>query len=413
MHHYNFPSFSTGEARRVGSPGRREIGHGALAERAILPALPSEEEFPYAIRVVSEVLSSNGSTSMGSVCGASLALMDAGVPLKKTVSGIAMGLVTGEDGRYAILSDIQGMEDFLGDMDFKVAGTADGINALQMDIKAGGLNQEILEQALEQARIGRLHILAKMNEVIDEPRSQMSDYAPKMLRFKIPVEKIGALIGPGGRIIRAIIEETGTSIDVQDDGSVTIGGVDSGDMERARAKVDALTRELLVGDIFTGKVTRITNFGVFVELVPGRDGLLRNGEMGDLEEDDVKMGQEVTVVLHEIDPQGRINLSRRALFGENGGAAASPRPAPQRAASDRGGRPGGGFGGGGRSGPGGDRGRRPGGPPGGQGGPPGGQGGPPGGQGGPPGGQGGPRNEGPRPDSGGGRFTGGNGPRTP
>ena len=205
MHHYNFPSFSTGEARRVGSPGRREIGHGALAERAILPALPSEEEFPYAIRVVSEVLSSNGSTSMGSVCGASLALMDAGVPLKKTVSGIAMGLITGEDGRYAILSDIQGMEDFLGDMDFKVAGTAEGINALQMDIKVGGLTQEILEQALEQARIGRLHILAKMNEVIDEPRSQMSDYAPKMLRFKIPVEKIGALIGPGGRIIRAII----------------------------------------------------------------------------------------------------------------------------------------------------------------------------------------------------------------
>ena len=411
MHHYNFPSFSTGEARRVGSPGRREIGHGALAERAILPALPSEEEFPYAIRVVSEVLSSNGSTSMGSVCGASLALMDAGVPLKKTVSGIAMGLVTGEDGRYAILSDIQGMEDFLGDMDFKVAGTADGINALQMDIKVGGLTQEILEQALEQARIGRLHILAKMNEVIDQPRSQMSDYAPKMLRFKIPVEKIGALIGPGGRIIRAIIEETGTSIDVQDDGSVTIGGVDSGDMERARAKVDSLTRELLVGDIFTGKVTRITNFGVFVELVPGRDGLLRNGEMGDLEEDDVKMGQEITVVLHEIDPQGRINLSRRALFGENEGAPAGPRPAPQRAPSDRGGRPGGGFGGG-RSGPG-DRGRRPGGPPGGQGGPPGGQGGPPGGQGGPPGGQGGPRNEGPRRDSGGGRFTGGNGPRTP
>ena len=383
MHHYNFPSFSTGEARRVGSPGRREIGHGALAERAILPALPSEEDFPYAIRVVSEVLSSNGSTSMGSVCGSSLALMDAGVPLKSTVSGIAMGLISGEDGQYAILSDIQGMEDFLGDMDFKVAGTAQGINALQMDIKLGGLTQEILEQALEQARVGRLHILAKMNEIIEQPRSQMSDYAPKMLRFKIPVEKIGALIGPGGRIIRAIIEETGTSIDVQDDGSVTIGGVDSGDMERARARVDSLTRELVVGDIFTGKVTRITNFGVFVELVPGRDGLLRNGEMGDLEEDDVKMGQEVTVVLHEIDPQGRINLSRRALFGDNGAPASGPRPAPQRAPDDRG-RPGGGFGGG-RSGPG-DRGRRPGGPP-----------------------PGGPRNTGPRSDSGGGRFQGGSG----
>ena len=386
MFHYNFPSFSTGEARRVGSPGRREIGHGALAERAILPALPSEEDFPYAIRVVSEILSSNGSTSMGSVCSASMALMDAGVPLKTTVSGIAMGLITGEDGQFAILSDIQGMEDFLGDMDFKVAGTAQGINALQMDIKVGGLTQEILEQALEQARIGRLHILAKMNEVIDQPRAQMSDYAPKMLRFKIPVEKIGALIGPGGRIIRAIIEETGTSIDVQDDGSVTIGGVDSGDMERARARVDSLTRELVVGDIFTGKVTRITNFGVFVELVPGRDGLLRNGEMGDLEENDVKMGQEITVVLHEIDPQGRINLSRRALFGDNGGAAAGPRPAPQRAASDRG-RPSGGFGGG-RSGPG-DRGPRPGGPP------------------------GGPRNAGPRRDSGGGRFLGGSGSSGP
>ena len=393
MHHYNFPSFSTGEARRVGSPGRREIGHGALAERAIQPALPSEEDFPYAIRVVSEVLSSNGSTSMGSVCGASLALMDAGVPLKTTVSGIAMGLITGDDGRYAILSDIQGMEDFLGDMDFKVAGTAQGINALQMDIKVGGLTQEILEQALEQARIGRLHILAKMNEVLDQPRTQMSAYAPKMLRFKIPVEKIGALIGPGGRIIRAIIEETGTSIDVQDDGSVTIGGVDSGDMERARARVDSLTRELVVGDIFTGKVTRITNFGVFVELVPGRDGLLRNGEMGDLEEDDVKMGQEITVVLHEIDPQGRINLSRRALFGEDGAPAGGSRPSGERAASGGGGRPpsgggrppSGGFGGG-RSGPG-DRGRRPGGPP-----------------------PGGPRNAGPRRDSGGGRFMGGSGP---
>ena len=386
MHHYNFPSFSTGEARRVGSPGRREIGHGALAERAIQPALPSEEDFPYAIRVVSEVLSSNGSTSMGSVCGASLALMDAGVPLKTTVSGIAMGLITGDDGRYAILSDIQGMEDFLGDMDFKVAGTAQGINALQMDIKVGGLTQEILEQALEQARIGRLHILAKMNEVLDQPRTQMSAYAPKMLRFKIPVEKIGALIGPGGRIIRAIIEETGTSIDVQDDGSVTIGGVDSGDMERARARVDSLTRELVVGDIFTGKVTRITNFGVFVELVPGRDGLLRNGEMGDLEEDDVKMGQEITVVLHEIDPQGRINLSRRALFGEDGAPAGGSRPSGERAASGGGGRPPSGGFGGGRSGPG-DRGRRPGGPP-----------------------PGGPRNAGPRRDSGGGRFMGGSGP---
>ena len=215
MHHYNFPSFSTGEARRVGSPGRREIGHGALAERSILPALPSEEEFPYAIRVVSEVLSSNGSTSMGSVCGTTLALLDAGVPIKETVAGIAMGLVTDENGKYAVLSDIQGVEDFLGDMDFKVAGTAAGVNALQMDIKLKGIDENILREALEQARVGRLHILEKMNAVIDRPREQMSPYAPKMVRFKIPVEKIGAMIGPGGRIIRGIIEETGTSIDVQ------------------------------------------------------------------------------------------------------------------------------------------------------------------------------------------------------
>jgi polyribonucleotide nucleotidyltransferase len=362
MHHYNFPSFSTGEARRVGSPSRRDIGHGALAERAILPALPDGEEFPYAIRVVSEAISSNGSTSMGSVCGTTLALLDAGVPMKKNVAGIAMGLITGEDGKFAVLSDIQGVEDFLGDMDFKVAGTADGINALQMDIKLKGLNEDILRQALEQARVGRLHILAKMNEVISEPRSQMSPYAPKMMRLKIPVEKIGALIGPGGRIIRAIIEETGTSIDVQDDGSVTIGGVDAAMMERARSKVDSLTRELAVGDIFTGHVTRITSFGAFVELVPGREGLVRSGEMGDLEEE-VKVGQEMTVMLQEIDFQGRLNLSRRALFGGDDGPPPPPRSDSRPPSFDRGrGRPGG-FSGG-RGGPGGG-GRRPGGPGGG------------------------------------------------
>ena len=358
MHHYNFPSFSTGEARRVSSPGRREIGHGALAERAILPALPSEEEFPYAIRVVSEVISSNGSTSMGSVCGTTLALMDAGVPLKETVAGIAMGLVTGENGQSAILSDIQGVEDFLGDMDFKVAGTAKGVNALQMDIKLKGLDPDILSQALEQARVGRLHILEKMTQVIDQPRDRMSPYAPKMMRLKIPVEKIGALIGPGGRIIRSIIEETGTSIDVQDDGSVTIGGVDSDMMEVARSKVDGLTRELAVGDIFTGKVVRLTSFGAFVELVPGRDGLVRSEDMGDVDEE-IKMGQEITVMIKEIDAQGRVNLSRRALFGGEEGQPTTPRPdsRPQ----DRP-RPGGFSGGRGGTG---DRGRRPGGPGGG------------------------------------------------
>ena len=366
MHHYNFPSFSTGEARRVSSPGRREIGHGALAERAILPALPSEEEFPYAIRVVSEVLRANGSTSMGSVCGTTLALLDAGVPIKETVAGIAMGLVTDENGKYAVLSDIQGVEDFLGDMDFKVAGTAAGVNALQMDIKLKGLDEKILSEALEQARVGRLHILEKMNAVIDRPREQMSPYAPKMVRFKIPVEKIGAMIGPGGRIIRSIIEETGTSIDVQDDGTVTIGGVDSAMMDQARAKVDSLTRELAVGDIFTGNITRITSFGAFVELVPGREGLVRSGEMGDLDEEEIKVGKEITVMIHEIDSQGRLNLSRRALFGSEGGEGgepAAPRPSPRPPFNDRGrGRPGG-FGGG-RGGPGGGGGaRRPGGPP--------------------------------------------------
>ena len=363
MHHYNFPSFSTGEARRVGSPGRREIGHGALAERAIMPALPSEDEFPYAIRVVSEVLSSNGSTSMGSVCGASLALMDAGIPVKAPVAGIAMGLVTSDDGQYAILSDIQGIEDFLGDMDFKVAGTANGVNALQMDIKWTGLTQEILAEALEQARVGRLHIMDRMAQVITSPNRQMSPHAPKMIRLKINPEKIGALIGPGGRVIRGIQEETGTSIDVQDDGTVTIGGVEQTMLEVAQSKVDSLTRELAVGDIFTGKVVRLTNFGAFVELVPGRDGLIRNGDLGDLEEDLVE-GQEITVMIHEIDSQGRVNLSRRALFGDDSPPAPrtdSPRPAFDRGGrgGDRGGRPGG-FNGGGRGGSGGS-GRRNGG----------------------------------------------------
>ena len=335
MHHYNFPSFSTGEARRVGSPGRREIGHGALAERAIEPALPREDEFPYAVRVVSEVLSSNGSTSMGSVCGASLALMDAGIPMKSPVAGIAMGLVTDEDGQYAILSDIQGIEDFLGDMDFKVAGTAAGVNALQMDIKWTGLTQEILAQALEQARAGRLYIMDKMAQVITSPNRQMSPYAPKMIRLKINPDKIGALIGPGGRVIRGIQEETGTTIDVQDDGTVTIGGQDQTMLEMAQSRVDGLTRELAVGDIFTGKVVRLTNFGAFIELVPGRDGLIRNGDLGDLEED-LTEGQEITVMIHEIDSQGRVNLSRRALFGDDSPPA--PRPATPRPGMDRGGR---------------------------------------------------------------------------
>ncbi len=357
MHHYNFPPYSVGEARRVGSPGRREIGHGALAERAILSSLPPEQEFPYTIRVVSEVLSSNGSTSMGSVCGASMALMDAGVPMKAPVAGIAMGLVTDADGRFAVLSDIQGIEDFLGDMDFKVAGTAAGINALQMDIKLKGLDEDILRQALEQARLGRLHILDKMAEAIVEPRTEMSPYAPKTIRIQIPVEKIGAVIGPGGRVIRGIIEETGASIDVADDGGVTISSSEQTMLELARSKIEGLTRELVVGDILTGKVSRLASFGAFVELLPGKDGLVRNEDLGDMEEE-IKLGQELTVMVQEIDSMGRVNVSRRALFGDEG----SPSPRPARPAPDRERPRSGGPGGGGRGGPGGggDRGRRPG-----------------------------------------------------
>ena len=397
MHHYNFPPYSVGEARRVGSPGRREIGHGALAERAILAAMPSEVEFPYTVRVVSEVLASNGSTSMGSVCGSSLALMDAGVPLTAPVAGIAMGLITDEaDGQYAILSDIQGIEDFLGDMDFKVAGTEQGINALQMDVKIDGLTQELLSEALEQARVGRLHILSRMSEAISEPRSQMSRYAPKLVRMQIPVEKIGALIGPGGRVIRAIQEETGCNIDVADDGSVTIASSDQGMIDLAQSRVDGLTRDPEVGDIITGKITRTTNFGVFVELTPGgKDGLVRNEELGDLAYEDIDIGQEITVMIHEIDHIGRINMSRRALMGDT----APPAPRPERPPfgdRDRGPR-GGGGGYGGRGGGGFDRGPRGGGGyGGGRGGPGGG-----GGRGGPGGGRGG-FDRGPRGGGGGG-----------
>ena len=327
---------------------------------------PPKEDFPYTVRVVSEVLASNGSTSMGSVCGSSMALMDAGVPLRAPVAGIAMGLITDADSdRYAILSDIQGIEDFLGDMDFKVAGTEKGINALQMDVKIDGLTQELLSEALEQARVGRLHILDRMSEAITEPRAQMSRYAPKLVKMQIPVEKIGALIGPGGRVIRAIQEETGCGIDVSDDGGVIISSNDQTMIELARSRVDGLTRDPEVGDIITGKITRTTNFGVFVELTPGgKDGLVRNEDLGDLAYENVDIGQEITVMIHEIDHMGRINLSRRALMGD----AEPPAPRPERGGfDDRGDRdrgPRGGFGGdrggrgGGYGGGGGDRGGR-------------------------------------------------------
>ena len=339
MHHYNFPPYSVGETGRMFT-GRREIGHGALAERAIEPVLPSEEDFPYALRIVSEVLSSNGSTSMASVCGSSLALMDAGVPIKSPVAGVAMGLIMGDDGNYAVLSDIQGVEDFLGDMDFKVAGTAKGINALQMDIKIQGLTQEILQIALEQARVGRLHILDKMSEAIQTPRAALSQYAPKMERITIPVDKIGAVIGPGGRNIRAIIEESGATVDIDDDGVVIIGANDDNAIRKARTRIENMTRELEVGDIFTGKVVRMTNFGAFVELVPGKDGLLRTEELASMD-NGVTMDQEITVMILEIDSLGRINLSRRALFGEEGPPSRSsgPRPGGARGGRPMGGRP--------------------------------------------------------------------------
>jgi polyribonucleotide nucleotidyltransferase len=350
MHHYNFPGYSVGDVRRVGSPGRREIGHGALAERAILPSLPGPEDFSYAIRVVSEVMSSNGSTSMASVCASTLALMDAGVPIKSPVAGLAMGLVMGEDGKYAILSDIQGVEDHLGDMDFKVAGTARGINALQMDIKVKGLTQEVLAKALAQAKDGRLFILSQMAAAMPGPRDQVSAYAPKIVRISIPIEKIGSLIGPGGKNIRAIQQETGATVDVDDKGNVYIGAIEQSNIDRARDRVDGLTRELAVGDVFTGKVARVTSFGAFVELTAGKDGLLRQSELGDDMEDGLKVGQELTVKILEIDAMGRVNLSRRALLGEEpssrnqGSESSESQPKRFPSADSRGPRPEGGPG---------------------------------------------------------------------
>ena len=350
MHHYNFPPFSVGEVKRLGT-GRREVGHGALSERAILSVVPSEEEFPYVIRLVSEVLSSNGSTSMASVCGSTLALMDAGVPITSPVAGVAMGLIMGDDGRFSVLTDIAGIEDHIGDMDFKVAGTAKGINALQMDIKVKGITYEVMELALKQALEGRLFILGKMQEAIAQPRAQLSPYAPKLVRIKIPVDKIGALIGPGGRNIRAIQEDLSVTIDTEDDGTVIIGAQNDTALERAKARVEGLTREMAVGDIFTGKVARLTNFGAFVELLPGKDGLLRLEELGnDMEEGDLVMGKELTVMVHEIDHMGRVNLSRRALYGgsEGQGPPSGPPTRPPYSGSRPGGGPpsgprGGGF----------------------------------------------------------------------
>lgn len=317
IHHYNFPSYSVGEARPSRGPGRREIGHGALAERALIPVLPSEDTFPYAIRVVSEVLSSNGSTSQASVCGSSLSLMAAGVPIKAPVAGIAMGLIK-EDDKLAILSDIQGMEDFLGDMDFKVAGTAAGITAIQMDIKIDGINKQILTEALEQARIGRLHILGIMNEEIAEPRKDLSPYAPRIIIFQIKPDKIRDVIGSGGKVINKIIDDTGVKIDIEDDGRIFIASVDTESGNRAKEIIENIVREIEVGEVLTGKVVRIMNFGAFVSLPGGKDGLVHISKLANERvnavEDVVKIGDEVTVKVMEIDGQGRINLSRKAML---------------------------------------------------------------------------------------------------
>lgn len=324
MHHYNFPGYSVGEAKSPRSPGRREIGHGALAERALLPVLPSVEEFPYAIRVVSEVLSSNGSTSMGSTCGSCMALMDAGVPIKRPVAGIAMGLIerVEEDGssKMAILSDIQGMEDFLGDMDFKVTGTEVGVTAIQMDIKVHGLSREILERALEQARVGRMHIMKQMLEEIPEPRKELSKYAPRSLTMMIDPDKIRIVIGPGGKTINRIIDETGVKIDIAEDqsGLISIYSSDMEGAEAAKKEIELLTRDVEVGEVYEGVVMRIMPFGAFIEILPGKEGLLHISKIArhrvEKVEDEMNIGDKVRVKVTEIDSQNRINLSRRELL---------------------------------------------------------------------------------------------------
>ena len=354
--HYNFPGFSTGEPKMDRGPGRREIGHGALAKRSLYPVLPSEEDFPYTIRIVSDILESNGSSSMASICGGLLALYDAGVPVKKPVAGIAMGLIK-EGAKYAILTDIMGMEDHLGDMDFKVAGTPDGVTGIQMDIKIAGISVELLREALEQARVARLKILEHMKTTLAEPRTEMSVYAPRMVRVMIPIDKIGALIGPGGKNIRRIIEETGAEVEVEDDGSVYISSTDSVAVQRAQEQVTGLTAEAEVGKIYKGKVTRIMGIGVFVEIMPGKEGLVRMSQLSDhfveKAEDEVKEGQEIEVKVMEVDQQGRINLSRKAVLKPGSENEPTPGGAGGGFRGGRGG-PSGGFGGG-RGGPGGGR----------------------------------------------------------
>jgi len=315
IHHYNMPPYATGEAGRLKSPGRREIGHGALAERALLPVVPGEDEFPYALRLVSEILGSNGSSSMASVCGSTLSLMDAGVPIKAPVAGVAMGLIKdATSDKIAVLTDIQGLEDFLGDMDFKVAGTVKGITAIQMDIKIAGIDRVVLERALGQARLGRLHIMQAMLETLAKPHEHMSKYAPKIIRFTINPEKIREVIGPGGKMINKIIAETGVKIDIEDDGRVYIATPDEAAANKAKKIIEGIAKDVEVGDVYLGKVVRIMNFGAFIELTGGKDGMLHISKMADHRvekvEDVMNIGDEIEVKVNEIDSQGRVNLVR-------------------------------------------------------------------------------------------------------
>ena len=322
MHHYNMPPYSVGEARPMRGPGRREIGHGALAERALLPMIPSEEEFPYAIRLVSEVISSNGSTSQASICGSTLALMDAGVPIKKPVAGVAMGLIKDDsNGNIAILTDIQGLEDFLGDMDFKVAGTEDGITAIQMDIKIKGIDEQILTRALEQARKGRLFILNKMMETIDAPRAEMSPFAPRIMQFSIHPDKIREVIGSGGKTINKIISETGVKIDIEDDGRVFIASTDEHAANAAKKMIDTIIKDVEVGEVFLGKVVKLFEFGAQVEIKPGVKGMVHISKLANTRvnkvEDVVKVGDEILVKVIEIKSDGKIDLTRKGLIPED------------------------------------------------------------------------------------------------
>jgi polyribonucleotide nucleotidyltransferase len=349
MHHYNFPPYSTGETKPIRSASRREIGHGALAERALLPVIPPMDEFPYTLRLVSEVLSSNGSSSMASVCGSTLALMDTGVPIRAPVAGVAMGLIK-EGDQHTILTDIQGIEDHLGDMDFKVAGTEKGITALQMDIKIRGITPQILTEALSQAHDARKAILDRMLAAISTPRPDFKPHAPRITVIKVPIDKIGAIIGPGGKNIRALQEETGTKIDIDDDGSVFIAATSGEGESRARERIEALTETPQIGRIYTGRVVRIADFGAFVEILPNLDGMVHisklDTERVERVEDVVQLGDEISVMVTDIDPAGKIRLSRQAVL-----EGWTPEEANQH---DRKGRPSGGSnGGGGR--PGGDR----------------------------------------------------------